>query len=126
MNHRKYIVELMSGLGIYIALLFVSNAMRAHWHPARDGVGIALALLPMAGALVTAWAILRQIRRMDELQRRIQFEALALSFLGTALFTFSWGFAETAGMPKFPTFGIWPLMAGFWIVGGIISQRRYS
>jgi hypothetical protein len=53
-------------------------------------------------------------------------ESLAFSFAVTAFGTFAWGFAEVAGAPKLPTFGIWPVMAALWIVGGFIAHRRYG
>jgi hypothetical protein len=71
------------------------------------------------------WAILRHVRRLDELQRRSVLESLAFSFAVTAFGTFAWGFAEVAGAPKLPTFAIWPIMAVLWIVGGFIAHRRY-
>jgi hypothetical protein len=55
---------------------------------------LAISLAPMLGAFAAAWAILRGLWRMDEMQRRIQFDAIAISFLGTALITFGWSFAE--------------------------------
>jgi hypothetical protein len=79
----------------------------------------------MIGAAAMAWAVLRHVRRLDELQLRRVLESLAFSFAVTAFGTFAWGFAEIAGAPKLPTFGIWPLMAVLWIVGGFVAHRRY-
>ncbi len=62
---------------------------------------------------------------MDELQRRIQLDAIAFSFLGTALATFAWGFAEDAGAPELRAFHVWPLMAVLWVAGVLALQRRY-
>jgi hypothetical protein len=81
---------------------------------------------PMIGAAAAAWAILRHIRRSDELQQRRVLEALAFSFAFTALGTFAWGFAEEAGAPKLPTFAIWPIMAALWVIGGHLARRRYG
>lgn len=79
----------------------------------------------MIGAFAAAWAILRGLWRMDELQRRIQYDAIAISFLGTALITFGWGFAESAGVPRLPAFAVWPIMGVLWGVGLVIARRRF-
>lgn len=82
-------------------------------------------LVPMLGAFAAAWAILRELWRMDEMQRRIQFDAIAISFLGTALITFGWGFAEGAGLLHLRAFQVWPIMGALWILGLVIARRRY-
>lgn len=79
----------------------------------------------MLGAFAAAWAILRELWRMDEMQRRIQFDAIAISFLGTALITFGWGFAEGAGLLHLRAFQVWPIMGALWILGLVIARRRY-
>jgi len=68
---------------------------------------------------------MRAIWRMDEMQRRIQLDAIAISFLGTALVTFGWGFAEGAGLPHLRAFSVWPIMGALWALGMVIAQRRY-
>jgi hypothetical protein len=63
---------------------------------------------------------------MDELQRKLQFEALALAFAGTALLTFGYGFLEGVGLPRLSMFVVWPLMAALWVVGVFIGRVRYG
>ena len=121
---RRYFFELTAALVLYAVLLISTNLIGRHFEPG----GIArytLALLPMLGCLAALWAIMRAVRRMDELQRRIQFEALAFAFAMTALVTFGYGFLEGVGLPHFPIFAVWPLMAVSWILGLIVTQRRY-
>ena len=62
---------------------------------------------------------------MDELQQRLEVEALAFAFGGTALITFAYGFLQDAGFPDLNWFYVWPLMGGLWIVGGFIARRRW-
>jgi len=121
---RRYVAELGSGLLAYGAALAVSNAilMQVHVHGV---VRQAIALLPMLPALLVCWAILRQLRRLDELQRRLQFEALSMSFAATALLTFSYGFLEGVGYPRLSMFVVWPTMCAFWIIGVGIGSWRY-
>lgn len=84
-----------------------------------------VALLPMVPAAWIVVAVVRQLGRIDELQRRIQLEALAFAFGGAALLTFSYGFLENAGMPHLNWFFVWPVMATLWIVGLTWANRRY-
>lgn len=121
---RRYLIELGSAVTLYVVLLFGANYLERALHPAFPA-RMVLALTPMLGALAAASAIMRAIWRMDELQRRIQLDAIAMSFLGTALLTFAWGFAESAGLPHLRAFAVWPIMCAFWGTSGIVAQRRY-
>jgi hypothetical protein len=121
----RYTKELSAALALYGVLLVGSIELLQHVavpSPWRD----AIALSPMAAAAVMAWVMLRQLRRMDELQVRIQLEALGFAFAGTALSTFSYGFLEGLGWPRLSMFVVWPLMAGLWIVGLLLARRRYQ
>ena len=121
---RTYMIELGSSLGLYFLLIFAAKAADRIWR-LQGGARLAVAALPMIGCIAALIAIMRQIRSLDEFQRRIQLEALAFSFAATAMITLTWGFLEGAGAPQFPTFGVWPLMGFTWAIGGFIAQRRY-
>lgn len=122
---KQYTLELGGALALY-AMLLVGAAALERAINLSDIVRLAINLVPMIGAFAAAWAIMRGLWRMDELQRRIQFDAIAMSFLGTALITFGWGFAEDAGVPRLQAFMVWPIMGALWGVGLIISRRRYG
>jgi drug/metabolite transporter (DMT)-like permease len=121
---KQYMFELFAALGLYGLLLVGANLLERAINP--HGVGkLMLNLTPMLGVLVAAWVILRHLWRMDELQRRIQFDAISLSFIGTALITFGWGFAEGAGAPQLRAFAVCPIMGTLWGLGVFVAQRRY-
>jgi hypothetical protein len=122
---RRYVAELGAAIIGYSLLLFVSVYIERTMALSPLARYVVL-LLPMIGAAAAAWAILRHVRRLDELQQRSTLESLAFSFAITAFGTFAWGFAEVAGAPKLPTFSIWPIMAVLWIVGGFIARSRYG
>lgn len=121
----RYYLALGLSLGLYLCLLVGVGILQQTLQP-QGGARIAVALLPMIGALAVAWSIMRALWQMDEMQRRIQFEAMALSFLGTALVTFAWGFVEDLGLPRLSAFAVWPIMAVLWVAGLFIVQRRYK
>jgi hypothetical protein len=121
---KRYTLELGGALALYAALLVGANLLERATDP-TGALKLAINLLPMIGAFAGAWAIMRGIWRLDEMQRRIQLDAIAISFLGTALVTFGWGFAEGAGLPHLRAFAVWPIMGTLWAAGALIAQRRY-
>ena len=118
-----YYKELGGSLALYGVLLVPSiylisrNLVAPMWR-------IPVALLPMIGAFAAAWAIFRHLQRCDEMQRKIQFDIISVSFLGTALVTFGYGFLENVGFPKLSMFAVWPVMGTLWGVGSCFSAIR--
>ena len=125
MKSKQYTKELTAALVVYGLLLAGSIQLLTHVDVARPWRDV-IALSPMIPAAAMAWVILRELRRMDELQRRIQLEALGVSFAGTAILTFSYGFLEGLGYPRLSMFTVWPLLAVLWIVGLVLARRRYQ
>lgn len=125
MTKHRYLWEFGISMGAYMIALICSVHLLAGENMDAT-LRPALSLLPMIPALAVCWAVVRQLRRVDELQRKIQFEALGLAFAATAITTFSYGFLENVGFPRMSLFVVWPLMAAFWLVGGIISRLRYA
>ena len=125
MKSKRYVIELTSALAVYGLMLVGSITLLTHVDVARPWRD-AIALSPMLPAAAMAWIVLRELRRMDELQRRIQLEALGFAFAGTAILTFSYGFLEGLGYPRQSMFMVWPLLAVLWIVGLVLARRRYQ
>ncbi|OCW58362.1 hypothetical protein [Hoeflea olei] len=87
---------------------------------------IAVTLAPMVPAVLLCASIIGVIRKLDEMQRRLQLEAFSLAFAGTALITFSYGFLENVGFPKLSAFAVWPVMCGLWMAGLVLGHLRYK
>ncbi|MFK3642180.1 hypothetical protein [Pseudomonas protegens] len=121
MGTKRYFREFGLALLAYIACVLLSSHWLADMNPGK----IALALVPVVPMVAMALAVVRQLRRMDELARRIQLEALGLSFVCTALITFSYGFLETAGLPRLSMFYVWPVMGLVWALATVAGVRRY-
>lgn len=116
---REFLPAMLAYVAVLVPTVYIVDANQdAAW---RYPVTL-LPMIPLAFVLV-AW--LRFFRRMDELQQRMQMEALAFAFGGTALITFSYGFLQSAGFPDLNWFFVWPLMTVLWIVGGVIAHRRW-
>lgn len=124
MDRRRFIIEFTACMSAYIAVL-IASVYLLNLSEVEGTWKTLIALAPMLPGAWVALTVMRQVRSSDELQRRIQLEALSLAFGGTALVTFSYGFLETVGYPKLSMFYVWPLMGALWIIGGLISGRRF-
>lgn len=111
---RTYNVEMYGALAIYAVMLVASI---------KFGRGMDAGVLrtivlssPMIGFMLGVWAVARQFRRVDEFQRQIKLENLALAAAVTAGASFTYGFLETAGYEKLSMFWVWMVMGGAWAV----------
>lgn len=122
---RRNFFGMILGLAIYAGVLIGSNLLLS------GGIEntifrLLLSLAPIVPAILICGVIVRTISQLDELQRKLQLEALALAFAGTALITFSYGFLEGADFPKLSMFVVWPIMATLWLVGIVLGRVRYG
>ena len=124
MKATRYTLELLAALALYATFLVISLKLVPHL-TRGSAVQAFVSLSPVLPALGVCWAVMRGLRRMDEMQRKIQVEALGVAFAATAIATFSYGFLENVGYPKLSMFTVWPLMALFWVIAGFISSRRH-
>ena len=113
------------------ALVAVAVAFASRWwlQQHRDWalpLQSVIALAPLAPSLFYVQSIARWIGGMDELQRRIQLEAVAFSFLATCLITLTWAFQQNAGLPRFDVSWVAPLLIALWGLGLGIAKRRYE
>ena len=124
-NPRKqYHLRLGLAFAVYALLLAVSLPLTQAYpeSPWR----YPLAVIPMLPFLYGIGAYVRYLRMVDELERRIAVESLAIAFGSTAAITFGYGFLENVGLPHVNWMFVWPVMAGLWILGGIFARRRYQ
>jgi len=123
-NAKRYLKEFGSSMAAYAVITPISIRMlRGHEHAP---LGYLLAALPVIPSAFAVWGALRFFRGLDELQRRIQFEGLAFSFLATCLLTLTWGFLQNAGLPQADVIWVTPLLIMLWGLGLGIASRRYQ
>ncbi|AQZ51696.1 hypothetical protein [Martelella mediterranea] len=121
---KKYLGLMFAGLAAYMLTLFLAQRLLAGGLE-PDWLRISLSIAPMLPVAAICWIVFRSISRLDEMQRKLQLEALSLAFAGTALITFGYGFLEGIGMPRLSMFVVWPLMAVLWVAGLVIGRIRY-
>ncbi len=121
MKTRLYI----SSLAFAFSYGAVSWAARMHW-------GVAAGITAtVAAVLCFAWFIFEEVatlRCLDELQRRIQLEAVAFGFSGFVLLLIGLGSLQRfmrLPMDDWSYRHIWPFAGLFYFVGVIIAKARY-
>jgi hypothetical protein len=118
---------------IVVPGVFLATWVAARWGvevlPQGSAEALAVALLPVpALAWLIHW-IVRGIRTLDELEKRIQLEALALAFPAALVIVFTAGLLDLAG---FHGEGNWDLprllpllLLPYWL-GMFLARRRYA
>ena len=107
----------------YVGLVHLSDFLLdanpgANWR-------FAVALLPVVPVAICVAALVPYFNRLlDELQQRIQLEAMAFALLGSLVITFAYGFLELAGLPEMGWRWAWVLMLALWVLGDWLVRRR--
>jgi hypothetical protein len=119
--------------GIVSAVLWVLSYMGARAgldHVASgSAASIAIALVPIVPFAAVLYFIVRGIRGADELERRIQLEALAIAFPLSVLLVMLLGLLQLAtelNPNDWSYRHVWPFMGMFWVVGAGIARKKYS
>lgn len=121
---KEFSRDMFLGMVAYVVVLFASIAyIKDHMDvPAR----FLIAILPMIPLIFVARASVRRLTRLDELQKQIQYSALAVTVLATALITLTYGFLENVGLPHVNVLWVWPLMGAIWGASSCIAARYYQ
>lgn len=118
-----YFREFFGAMVVYVVVLFATIPFR----DAADAtpVKVLWALAPVLPLVLVFWAVVRQYNRMDEMMQRMQSEAFALGAIILGFATVSWGFVETAGLPRLPTILVGPALVALWGLCLPIVMRKY-
>jgi len=120
---RTYLTEFGAAMLAYTVLLPLSLIL-IQAHPTAPW-RVPLALVPVVPVALAFWAILRAVARMDELQRRIQFEALVVAIGGAIVLTFAYGTLQNVGLPPLNWMYITPVLVVLWSCGLALANRPY-
>ncbi|HET8841131.1 MAG TPA: hypothetical protein VFN35_06655 [Ktedonobacteraceae bacterium] len=122
---KTYKRTFLTAMIIYAVVLLVSVFLTKHG-PSTAWWRIPLTLVPLIPVFFALRAFLRFFSHIDELQRRIQLEALALSFGVTCVVTWSYGLLEYVGFPDVSWIWVPPFMLMFWSISVHIASQRYQ
>jgi low affinity Fe/Cu permease len=122
---RRYNKELLSAIAVYTVTLMTSLTVLKNFEFTKFWQ-IVISLSPAVPVAFVILAIMRLLIDSDEMQQRIQLLATSFSAAVTGLITFSYGFLENVGFPKFPTFFIFPMLIAIWGISLGYFSRKYQ
>jgi hypothetical protein len=108
---------------IYLAALLV---LRFVPMPKAGQIAVALAPVPFFGFYILRWV--RAIRALDELQRLITLEALAIAFPLSLLLILTLGLLQAVDafdINRFDYLKLWPMVFWFYFIGLFVARKRY-
>ncbi len=122
---KRYTKEFITAMIAYVITLIVSISILKSYEFPRLWQ-IVISIVPALPVFFVIVSLMRMIRDSDELQQRVQLLAISLSAALTGLITFSYGFLENVGFPKFPTFFVFPMLILIWGISLGYFTRRYQ
>lgn len=126
--HKRYLRELFTAMTAYVVLIIVFGVLV----PKTDSTfwRAVLALLPLVPILFVIRALVRVVRDQDELERRIDLEAIAIASMTTGFGFFSLGLllsAEVGWTMPADAIAIWvmPCLFATFGIAKLLIVRRY-
>jgi len=125
---RRYSREMMIAMGAYVVLLVLSITLLKR----VDGTALraCIALLPVPPIAMTLRAMIRYIRDVDELQQRIELQAVSFAAAFVSLLYLTAGLLQAAKVLDIPASAamIWvfPLVCLAYGLAKTVVSRRYS
>lgn len=124
---KRYTREVMLAMGGYVVLLVLSILLLKR---VEDGLLRALiALLPVPPMMLVLRAMIRYIRDVDELQQRIELEAVSFATAFISLVYLTGGFLQSAKVIDVPSsmamMWVFPLVSLSYGLAKAVVARRY-
>lgn len=123
---QRYMRGMMIAAALYTGIIFASVYAIENLHPPHWLVIVA-ALAPLAPALLMLRTYLVFMGEVDELQRRMQSEAMLIALATVGFSSFAWGFLEEwAQFPHIPLIWVLPAIIAVWGVAVAFVRLRYQ
>ena len=122
---KRYYKEFGIAMSVYVITVIASVTVLTKFELPQT-IRAVIALTPVIPTIFVIIAIMRALRDSDELQQKVQFNAIVFSAVTTGMITFGYGFLEGIGLPKFPTIWILPMMFGLWGLGLGYFWKKYQ
>ncbi len=119
----RYVLEFSGSMLAYVvvqvvSLMFLRENPDSPWR-------IPVTVAPVIPIVFMMLAVVRFLRRMDEMLRHLHLEAVVIAYIATLIVCFSYGFLENVGFPSFNTMWIGFAMILFWSIGQLVAGRKY-
>ena len=113
--------------GVWFLLYFSARGLLEHAQM-EEWARIAVAVLPIPAFVLFLISVIRGIRGLDELQRKIHLEALAIAFPLGLVLLMTLGLLQRATELKFEDWSyahVWIYLPVFYLLGLALARRRY-
>lgn len=122
---RRYLWQMGALMVLYIVILFVSiHALKTGtFSPAFRALIAVTPAIPMFGVVA---AVIQFMLSVDELQRQIHLEALAIAAGVTGALAITYTFLEGAGLPHSQAWWAFVCVDLVWVVSLPFVKRRYQ
>lgn len=126
-NHitKRYTREFTISMIAYAAILVASISAIKNIAMTQS-IKVIVSLAPVVPVTFILIAVMRSVRDSDELQQRVHLLAITFAAVMTGLVTFTYGFLENIGFPKFSTFLVLPMLFFFWGISLSWFTKRYQ
>lgn len=115
-------------LGLWIVAYLVTRVILERGDPFPPWIRIGVALIPIPPTLLALWYGMIAIRNLDEMQRRVHLEALAIAYPLAILLLVTLGFLQLAidlSMENWSYRHVWFFLPFFYLVGLAFAWSRY-
>lgn len=128
--YRKYLKSFIPAMLAYVVVLFASAFVFKKIGPdAQLYLRAGLSLAPVIPIIFVCAALIRFLRDSDELERKIELEAIAFSSLCTGLIFISLGFLAATNIiylnGAMVAIWVFPSLFGLYGVAKYFTSRRY-
>ena len=113
---------------VAFGLVYVGAIAVLHFITMTKGLQILVAIAPVPVFGFYLWHAISGIRGLDELQQRIQLEALAIAYPISLLILMTLGLLQVVDALPAPLgefLKIWPAVAWLYVMGLYIARKRY-
>jgi len=121
---RRYILQMAVLMALYIVVLLASiSALKTHaFSPSLRALIAVTPAVPMFGVVA---AVIQFMLSIDELQRQIHLEALAIAAGVTAALAITYTFLEGVGLPHSQAWWAFVSIDAVWVAALPFVKRRY-
>lgn len=125
---RRYLREFLPPMGAYVVLVLASVTLLRYVEV--TALRALVALMPLPAVALAMRAFVRHVRDTDELQRRLELEAVSLATLLVSMLYLGGGFLQSAQVIDIPAAAamIWvfPLVCASYGLCKVFVGRRYQ
>lgn len=126
-HQKRYLIESAPALGFYLIASSGSAWLIKHFPEAPAWQRMGLALLPLPAIVWVLVALLRRLLRKDELEARVELEAIAIASAIVGIASLAWGMLDFAHLVEpISLFYVLPALMGVYGLVKCVSWRRYG